>query len=75
MEDKFTTQDYPRTGVPKTGPLLAAPFPQGQTTPAKKPNAFVRFLKFVFVKDFAIKAAALVTGAAMFLLTAGLGAL
>lgn len=75
MEEKFITRDYPSTrdlpstrDYPSTGPKNGFREPE----PPKKQSAFIRFLKFVFVKDLAIKAAAVLTSVAMFVLMAGL---
>ncbi|MCL2062501.1 MAG: hypothetical protein FWH03_07780 [Firmicutes bacterium] len=57
MEEKSAAREYP--------PRESKPEP-------KKQNGFIRFLKFVFVKDIALKAAALLTGAALWLLIIGL---
>ena len=40
---------------------------------AQKTNGFVRFLKFIFVKNFELKLLALLTSALMWALIVGLG--
>jgi len=74
MDNKFdypSTKDYPTREYPSTRDkitmTLAPRKPEG-----KQPNKFVRFLKFVFVKNIGLKIAAILTAAAMCVLIVGL---
>ncbi len=81
MDDKFNTKDYPSSrdypqskDIPVLEPRAknyAASPEAAALPPKKKQNAFVRFLKFVFVKNIGIKLAAILTAGAVFLLGAG----
>jgi len=57
MEQKTTARDKPSPQQPAE----------------KKTNGFVRFLKFVFVKNIELKALAILTSALMWALIVGLG--
>jgi len=78
--DLPSTSDYPRTReFPKTKEFpssVAATVTEPEhimNLGTKKDNKFVRFLKFVFVKNIGIKIAALATAGLLWVLIAGLG--
>jgi hypothetical protein len=84
MDEKFSTKDYPQTrdyphsrdipAAESRGKFYSVPAMTVAEETPKKQNAFIRFLKFVFVKDIGIKLASIFTAGAVFLLGAGLGA-
>lgn len=81
-DDKFITREFPQTNdFPRTRDYPStrdypATRPMGEldTLEDKKPkNAFVRFLRFVFVKNIGLKILALAVSGLLWALIVGLG--
>ena len=84
MDDKFITKEIPPTG---DYPRNTSDYPRSRDSAAKQieesagmesaskkpPNKFVRFLKFVFVRNIGLKVLAVVTAVVLWALIVGLG--